>query len=323
MKKYLILLLSLFTMLFVACQKPLVVYTVTFLDKDGEIIEEQKVVEGNAAIAPEPFEYRGLLFDKWDRDFSNVTGDLVVQALYKQAKCTVTFLGKNGEVIETKKVDNGASIEAPTPPTYPFCVFQNWDKDLTNVTEDMTVQAIYIQEKIAVTFVGKNGEVIEVQGVDKGKAATAPTPPTYPYFTFDKWDKDFSNVTEDMTVQALYIEDAESNFEKTDYRYWLKAIGSKYDVTKIIMTKAEIEAYNKNILSDKSLTKVVEVLKTGETVSKTYVSDLINSYNLMSKYTVYNDSSKSPLTSTEKNAILDNRNLNNIPSTIKIDRYFF
>ena len=318
MKKYLILLLSLFTMLFVACQKPLVVYTVTFLDKDGEIIEEQKVVEGNAAIAPEPFEYRGLLFDKWDRDFSNVTGDLVVQALYKQAKCTVTFLGKNGEVIETKKVDNGASIEAPTPPTYPFCVFQNWDKDLTNVTEDMTVQAIYIQEKIAVTFVGKNGEVIEVQGVDKGKAATAPTPPTYPYFTFDKWDKDFSNVTEDMTVQALYIEDAESNFEKTDYRYWLKAIGSKYDVTKIIMTKAEIEAYNKNILSDKSLTKVVEVLKTGETVSKTYVSDLINSYNLMSKYTVYNDSSKSPLTSTEKNAILDNRNLNNIPSTINV-----
>ena len=318
MKKCLLIILTLFVMLFVACQAPLVTYTVTFLDKDGEIIEEQQVLEGSAAMAPEPFEYNGLLFDKWDKDFSNVTSNLTVQALYKQARCTVTFLGKNGEVLKTQKVNNGNAAEAPELPEYPFCTFVKWDKDFSSVTEDMTVQAIYNQEKIVVTFLGKNGEVLDIQGVDKGDAALAPTPPSYPFFTFDKWDKDFSNITEDITIQALYIEDEESDFEMTDYRYWLKQVGAKYDISAIIMTKEEIEAYNQNILSDVVATEVVDVLKTGETVTKSYVLSLINAYNLMDRYTVYNDSTKSALSSTEKNAILENRNINAIPETVTV-----
>ena len=40
--------------------------------------------------------------------------------------------------------------------------------------------------------------------VEKGTAATAPEDPTREGFTFDGWDKDFSNVTSDLTVTAKW-----------------------------------------------------------------------------------------------------------------------
>ena len=42
--------------------------------------------------------------------------------------------------------------------------------------------------------------------VENGNAATAPEDPTREGFTFDSWDKDFSNVTSDLTVTAQWKE---------------------------------------------------------------------------------------------------------------------
>ena len=42
--------------------------------------------------------------------------------------------------------------------------------------------------------------------VEKGQSATAPANPTRDGYTFDGWDKDFSNVTEDLTVTAQWKE---------------------------------------------------------------------------------------------------------------------
>ena len=61
--------------------------------------------------------------------------------------------------------------------------------------------------KYTVTFVDWDGKVLNTQNVEHGKAATAPVSPKREGYTFTGWDRDFSNVTEDMTVTAQYEED--------------------------------------------------------------------------------------------------------------------
>lgn len=60
---------------------------------------------------------------------------------------------------------------------------------------------------VIVTFVA-NDEVLSKKYVEIGKAATAPTPPKISDKCFDKWDKAFDKVTEDLTVYAKYNDDA-------------------------------------------------------------------------------------------------------------------
>ena len=55
-----------------------------------------------------------------------------------------------------------------------------------------------------VTFVDWNGKVLKSEAVSPGTAATAPKDPERLGYTFTGWDKDFSNVTDNMTVTAQY-----------------------------------------------------------------------------------------------------------------------
>lgn len=60
-------------------------FKVTFKGKDGKVISTQEVEKGKGAKAPAAPAVSGMVFDKWDKDFSNVQSDLTVTALYKKA----------------------------------------------------------------------------------------------------------------------------------------------------------------------------------------------------------------------------------------------
>lgn len=55
-----------------------------------------------------------------------------------------------------------------------------------------------------VRFVDWDGTLLSEQQVNEGEAATAPAAPSRIGYEFTGWDKDFSYVTEDMTVTATY-----------------------------------------------------------------------------------------------------------------------
>lgn len=55
-----------------------------------------------------------------------------------------------------------------------------------------------------VTFVGKDGEKISEQIVQKGGYAIAPTPLAYEGYAFNGWDKDIYNITGNTTITATY-----------------------------------------------------------------------------------------------------------------------
>ena len=60
-------------------------YTVNFVDGlTGSTISTQQVKQGQAATAPVPPTHEGYAFTGWDKDFSNVQGNMTVTAQYEQ-----------------------------------------------------------------------------------------------------------------------------------------------------------------------------------------------------------------------------------------------
>lgn len=58
--------------------------SVTFKDWDGTILKSEQVEEGHAATAPADPTRDGYIFTGWDTDFSNVTANLVITAMYEE-----------------------------------------------------------------------------------------------------------------------------------------------------------------------------------------------------------------------------------------------
>ncbi|MEZ4626692.1 MAG: InlB B-repeat-containing protein [Eubacteriales bacterium] len=71
-------------------------YNVTFQDYDGTFISSESVLEGQAATAPTHPERNGYVADGWDTDFSAVTSDLTVTAVYQAVQLNIwIYIGNN------------------------------------------------------------------------------------------------------------------------------------------------------------------------------------------------------------------------------------
>ena len=179
-------------------------YTVTFMDGEKVLETFPNVPHGSAVTAPEVPKKDGKTFKGWDKDFSNVTSDLTINAVYDVHTFTVTF--KDGEkVLETQTVEYEAAATAPdtarlSPPEGMH--FAKWDKNFSKVTEDIEVSAVYEINFYTVIF--KNGETtLKIEKVKHGDSATPPNnPPDTPTAKFVGWDKSFDNVTSDLIVNA-------------------------------------------------------------------------------------------------------------------------
>lgn len=179
-------------------------YTVTFMDGEKVLKAYTNVPHGDTVTAPEVSKKDGKTFSKWDKDFSKVTSDLTINAVYDVDTFTVTF--KDGEkVLETQTVEYEAAATAPdtarlSPPEGMH--FAKWDKDFSKVTEDIEVSAVY--ELNVYTVIFKNGEMTLTTRVEHGSAATPPNVFDTPTEKFVGWDKPFDNVTSDLIVNAKF-----------------------------------------------------------------------------------------------------------------------
>lgn len=180
-------------------------YTVTFMDGEKVLETFTNVTHGDTVTAPEVPKKDGKTFSKWDKDFSKVTSDLTINAVYDVNTFTVTF--KDGEkVLETQTVEYEAAATAPdtarlSPPEGMH--FAKWDKDFSKVTEDIEVSAVY--ELNVYTVIFKNGETtLKTEMVKHGFAATQPNVYDTATKKFVGWDKSFDNVTSDLIVNAKF-----------------------------------------------------------------------------------------------------------------------
>lgn len=173
-------------------------FTVTF--KDGEkVLETQTVEYEAAATAPDTARLsppEGMHFAEWDKDFSKVTEDIEVSAVYELNVYTVTF--KNGETtLKIEKVKHGDSATPPNnPPDTPTAKFVGWDKSFDNVTSDLIVNAKWETKKFTLTFINFDGTTVCTAEVEYGASIdshfeTADSAATYDtkILDYDGWYK--------------------------------------------------------------------------------------------------------------------------------------
>ena len=113
-----------------------------------------------------------------------------------------------GEVTGAGLYTQEATITATPNEGYNFLRWSDGNTDnprTIQVTSDTTLIAEFaIEGGYLVTFVDWDGTVLSSVSVASGEAATAPADPTREGYTFIGWDKDFSAVTDHMTVTAQY-----------------------------------------------------------------------------------------------------------------------
>lgn len=123
----------------------------------------------------------------------------------------------NGRTVSTEYADKNESVTPPSLDEKPGYTL-SWDADYTNIQEDMVINAVWTKKdngggnttiivtpsetnKYTVTFKDR-GKIVKTEKVKSGDAAE------YPYINRNgyelSWDKDFSKVTANITVNAVW-----------------------------------------------------------------------------------------------------------------------
>lgn len=200
-------------------------WTVTFVDDDGSVIETAETSPsstGSTVYCPLDVKKEGYILAGWETDapedkarvkettqggsyLATVFADgVTVKAIWRPAKTfTVTFTDGDGNVLETAKVVEGETAESPAIPTKDGLIFAGWDTSTFGITEDKTINATW-NAAWTVTFTDGEGNNLSTETVENGKAAKAPSTPKRDGYDFSGWDTDFSNVTNNMTVNAVW-----------------------------------------------------------------------------------------------------------------------
>lgn len=80
---------------------------------------------------------------------------------------------------------------------------------IISLTQDSVLSAEFAINTYLVQFFGFNNALLSNQTVEHGTAAVAPNVPYVEHYDFVGWDKEFTNVTSDLDIFAIYQENSE------------------------------------------------------------------------------------------------------------------
>ena len=129
--------------------------------------------------------------------FTSDNGSITAQVYH-----SVTFVDYDGTVLSAQSVAHGSAAIEPTAPEHEGYAFIGWDKDFSNVTEDMTVTAQYSANSYSITYT-INGEEYTAQTYEFGAAVSAPEYTVPEGHTFSGW-----NIPETMPAENLVLDAA-------------------------------------------------------------------------------------------------------------------
>lgn len=186
-------------------------YTITFVVGEEELYTRNVNHGGTLAndlipVVPDVTGKNGV----WNTtDFTNITSDITVTAIYTDKVYTVTYVNKSGDTILGNasygpfEISHGTVMTAPNASdSITGYDFIGYDYDFEEaVTSDLTIVANYTKQSFTVTFKGLNGAVLKTQTVLYGNDATAPDYTAPEGYTLGGWNTAFTNVTSNLTVQ--------------------------------------------------------------------------------------------------------------------------
>lgn len=120
------------------------VHKVTFIVEDKSFTVE--VPHGETALPTyiPVADSKGNMFVRWDKSLNNITMDTTITAVFNNGQYhTVTFIIDN-EFYTVMVEDGGTAVPPFQPITNSYgAAFLMWDRDLTNITSDVTITAYY------------------------------------------------------------------------------------------------------------------------------------------------------------------------------------
>ena len=181
-------------------------YTVSLADGlTGNVFAALPVEYGEDAVLPEATPWHeGYHFTGWSADGRNITADCTITANYEQNSYTVRFVDYDGTELSVQTVLHGEAAELPASPAREGYTFVGWSGDVSAVTGDMTVTALYAVKTCTVFFTDWDGTVLKTQEVSYGEDAEAPQAPSREGYTFTGWSGDYTNITESRILMAQY-----------------------------------------------------------------------------------------------------------------------
>jgi hypothetical protein len=178
-------------------------YVVRFYD--GNTLHKETTVDhGSPAIAP-VIDKEGYVFTGWDQDFNSVTSVLTIQATWTIQQHLVTFYDETGQVLSTRLVDYGSSVE---PPQYQPPVGQqlsHWDGLVQQVRSPLHIHPVLETAMYTVYYMDKE-TLLDEELLPHGHSCIGMTPIKEGH-TFEGWDQACNNITSDVTLQARFTAD--------------------------------------------------------------------------------------------------------------------
>lgn len=200
------------------------VWTVRFIDGEGNVLKTEEVIDGQNATAPEeiPGNYTDgtykYTFKTWNKSLEGISEDTDIVAVY-DIYWTVNWVGHNEEILKTEDVIDGNGATPPTVEDYTedgkVYTFTAWDSSYAVIRADMNITAQYTT-KWTVVWQDYDGTVLKTEEVLNGMSATPPNvtlskPATVQYvYTHTGWDKTYTMITSNTTITARYTESLQS-----------------------------------------------------------------------------------------------------------------
>jgi uncharacterized repeat protein (TIGR02543 family) len=180
-------------------------YTLEFYTYDGvTLIDSDVVVYGSGTIGPVAPVIEGYTFIGWSEDFSYVTANLTIFALYEINVYEVTFYDYNGAILSVQEVTHGSNASDPGAGPREGYTFSGWDTVFTDVVTNLSITAVYLPNQYTITYYDREYSIISTELVSYQGSGTYPTAPTVEGYDFVGWDKAVDRIEDDLDVIALY-----------------------------------------------------------------------------------------------------------------------
>ena len=244
-------------------------YTVTYMDKDSNVIDTQIVSRHEDAVPPEAPVYEGYTFSHWDTRSTDVQSDLIIHAEYTQNVYNIIYVNIHDETspVSVCSVAHGEELIPPEAleegsfDTEQY-TFIGWDAIIAGektAKSDMIITAVYEEKTYNVTFedVSQKAEdeivedsvaTIEVQSVEYGAAPVDPNVDFGEDVVFYGWslatqdsgviDLEDLVVTEDVSLTPIY-----SFMNTTEAPYASVSTGSYGSAQKVTLNCDTENAY--------------------------------------------------------------------------------
>ena len=202
-------------------------YTVTYINEGSEYHKEELTYGSKHEKIEDPFK-TGYTFIGWYNENEEkveypitVTKNITLHSKYEINKYTVTYINEGVKYIDDQQINYKEKAVKPEPnPSKIGYTFKYWSLKENGeeynfneeVTENITLYAVYNINKYTVTFKNYDGSTLQEETLEygalpkyKGEEPTRETTKEYTY-TFKCWDKEITEVTNNQEYIATYTE---------------------------------------------------------------------------------------------------------------------